>query len=224
MLFDGHPGAVLSERPIPSGLLTAQRWALVTKSTLDVLLSALLLVLLLPVLLAAAIAVALSSRGPVIYRQTRIGRNGIPFTMYKFRSMRREADVVRGDLFERNDASGPVFKMRDDPRITPVGRILRRFSIDELPQLVNVLRREMTLVGPRPPLPEEYETYGARERMRLLVTPGLTCIWQVSGRSDIDFATWVDLDIEYIQTWTLLGDLRLLLKTIMAVVTGRGAY
>jgi lipopolysaccharide/colanic/teichoic acid biosynthesis glycosyltransferase len=223
-LFNDRVDAVLSDTPMPWGLLTAQRWAVVTKSTIDVFLSVLLLVALAPVFLAAAVAVALSSPGPIIYRQTRIGLKGTPFTMYKFRSMRREADAVRPHLFERNDASGPVFKMRADPRITPIGRILRRFSIDELPQLVNVLKGDMSLVGPRPPLPKEVEAYGPREWMRLLVTPGLTCTWQVSGRADIAFTRWVDLDLEYIQGWTLLGDLQILVKTIAAVLIGRGAY
>jgi exopolysaccharide biosynthesis polyprenyl glycosylphosphotransferase len=223
-LLDGTDGLSSGIAFGSSGLLTAKRWALVSKVILDVVVSAMLIVLLLPVLLAAAVAVAVSSPGPIIYRQTRIGRHGRPFTMYKFRSMRSEAHDIRRGLVDRSDVTGPVFKMRNDPRITAVGRVLRKFSIDELPQLVNVLKGDMSLVGPRPPLPEEVETYGPRERLRLMVTPGLTCIWQVSGRSDIDFATWVELDIAYIDQWTLFGDLLLLVRTIGAVITARGAY
>jgi lipopolysaccharide/colanic/teichoic acid biosynthesis glycosyltransferase len=206
------------------GLLGAATWQRVAKRTIDIVGSVLLLVLLLPLMLIAAAAVLLTSRGPVLYAHDRIGRNGVPFRMLKFRSMRRDAHEDRGDVLHLNQATGPVFKIHDDPRITAVGRVLRKLSIDELPQLVNVLKGDMSLVGPRPPLPDEYETYSEREQGRLAVTPGITCIWQVSGRSDLDFDTWVSMDLEYIDTWSLRGDLKLLLQTIPAVVSGRGAY
>jgi exopolysaccharide biosynthesis polyprenyl glycosylphosphotransferase len=210
--------------PPAAGLLAAKRWALAAKVLLDIVFSVVLLVMLLPVLAAAALAIRVSSRGPVIYRQERIGLEGRPFTMFKFRSMCCGADGTRKRLARRNEVTGPVFKMRCDPRVTRVGGVLRKFSIDELPQLVNVLKGDMSLVGPRPPLPEEYATYGPWERQRLLVVPGITCIWQVSGRSDIDFARWVELDLEYIRTWSLSLDLRLLVRTIGAVISTRGAY
>ena len=206
------------------GLLGAAAWQLFVKRGIDIVGSFVLLGLMLPVLLLTAAAIRLSSRGPALFTQERIGRDGRPFRIIKFRSMHLGAHETRLDISHLNEATGLVFKMRKDPRITRVGRIIRRLSIDEIPQLLNVLRGEMSLVGPRPPLPEEFQLYGAREHRRLDVVPGLTCIWQVSGRSDIDFETWVDMDIEYIETWTIRRDLVLLLKTIPAVVTGRGAY
>jgi lipopolysaccharide/colanic/teichoic acid biosynthesis glycosyltransferase len=144
--------------------------------------------------------------------------------MMKFRSMRRQAHDDRNNVIHLNEVSGPVFKIREDPRLTRVGRLMRKLSIDELPQLMNVIGGQMSLVGPRPPLPEEYETYGPRERRRLSVRPGLTCIWQVSGRSDVDFESWVNMDLEYIDTWTFRQDLKLLLLTVPAVLSRRGAY
>ncbi len=213
------------ERPVERrGLLDAARWQLIVKREIDVFVSFLLLLLLLPLLLITAAAIRLTSRGPALYVHERIGRDGEPFRMFKFRSMRVQAHEGRDEVWHLNEAGGPVFKIHDDPRITGIGRVIRKLSIDELPQLLNVLRRDMSLVGPRPPLPEEYETYGPREHQRLAVTPGITCIWQVSGRSDVDFDTWVDMDLEYIADWSLRQDLKLLLLTIPAVVSGRGAY
>jgi lipopolysaccharide/colanic/teichoic acid biosynthesis glycosyltransferase len=207
-----------------TGLLAATRWQRLIKRAIDVSGSALLILVLSPLLAVTALSVLLTSTGPAIYRQERVGRGGRPFTMYKFRSMVANAHEVRHLHAEANECDGPVFKIRDDPRVTPVGRVIRRLSVDELPQLFNVLRGDMSLVGPRPPLPEEYVVYGDRERLRTLVTPGVTCIWQVSGRSDVDFDRWVDMDIEYIRTWSLGLDLRLILKSIPAVLSGRGAY
>jgi lipopolysaccharide/colanic/teichoic acid biosynthesis glycosyltransferase len=213
------------ERPAERrGLLFAARWQLIAKRAMDVVGSSVLLLLLSPLLLLTAAAVLLTSRGPVLYVQQRIGRDGEPFRMLKFRSMRVDAHEGRHEVTHLNEARGPVFKVRRDPRITAVGRVIRKLSIDELPQLVNVLRGEMSLVGPRPPLPEEWAEYGPRERDRLAVAPGITCVWQVSGRSDLDFDTWVDMDLAYISEWTLRLDIRLLLLTIPAVVSGRGAY
>jgi lipopolysaccharide/colanic/teichoic acid biosynthesis glycosyltransferase len=214
-------GAARSDR---RGLLWASWWQLLGKRSLDVAGSLVLLLLLLPVLLVTAAAIKVSSRGPVLYVHKRIGRGGKPFRMLKFRSMRVQAHEDREDILHLNQAAGPVFKIREDPRITKVGHLIRKLSIDELPQLVNVLLGDMSLVGPRPPLPEEYATYGARERRRMAVTPGLTCIWQVSGRSDVDFDTWVEMDLDYIESWNLRRDLKILLATVPAVVSGRGAY
>ncbi|MGH8895898.1 MAG: sugar transferase [Egibacteraceae bacterium] len=209
---------------LEGGLLDAPRAALLAKRAIDVVLSLLALVALAPVLTAAVVAVLLSSPGPVLFVQERVGRGGKPFKMLKIRSMYADAERQRERYEALNECDGPVFKLRNDPRITPVGRILRKFSIDELPQLANVLRGEMSLVGPRPPLPSELITYTEYERRRLLVTPGITCIWQVSGRSNIDFSSWVELDLAYIRSWSLWLDLVLLARTIPAVLSGRGAY
>jgi lipopolysaccharide/colanic/teichoic acid biosynthesis glycosyltransferase len=207
------------------GLLAARPWQRATKRLIDIVGSAALLVLLTPVMFVIAISIPLTSPGPVIYAQRRIGKGGHPFTMYKFRSMDRDAHDSRHLHAHRNrHTNGPVFKVPDDPRITRVGRVIRRLSLDELPQLLNVLRGDMSLVGPRPALPEEFAQCGEDVRQRALVAPGLTCIWQVSGRSDVDFLRWVDMDLEYIRTWNLRLDLRLLLRTIPAVFRGQGAY
>ena len=208
----------------PNGLLGASWWQLGIKRAMDIVGSLLLMVLLAPLLLIFACAIAFTSPGPILYRQKRVGRDGRPFTMFKFRSMYERAHEERGNHQGMNEATGPVFKIREDPRVTSVGRLIRRTSIDELPQLVNVMLGQMSLVGPRPPLPEECTHYGEREMGRLLVKPGITCNWQVSGRSDLDFDTWVALDLEYIRTWTLRQDVALLLKTVPAVFSGKGAY
>jgi len=210
---------------LSTGLLVAAPWKLAVKRAIDILVSVTMLVVLSPLLLVTAIAIAVTSEGEVVHRQQRIGKNGRPFTMWKFRSMVANAHEQRHLHEHRNHhETGPIFKIPDDPRITPVGRVIRRLSIDELPQLVNVLTGDMSLVGPRPPLPEEYATYNVRQQLRVLATPGLTCIWQVSGRSDVDFDRWVDMDLEYFKRWTLRLDLSLLLKSIPAVIAGHGAY
>jgi lipopolysaccharide/colanic/teichoic acid biosynthesis glycosyltransferase len=209
---------------VVGGLLDAAGWQVLAKRAVDILGGLALLIALLPVMLIAALLVRVTSSGPVLYPQQRVGRGGEPIWMYKFRSMRPGAHLTRDEFRNLNEATGPVFKIRRDPRLTPVGRWLRKLSIDELPQLINVLVGNMSLVGPRPPLPEEYATYTALERQRLSVKPGLTCTWQVSGRSDLDFRTWVDMDLEYISTWNLRRDFRLILKTLPAVISGRGAY
>jgi lipopolysaccharide/colanic/teichoic acid biosynthesis glycosyltransferase len=227
-----RPDAVIDLRepilelvPGPVGLPEAARWQTAVKRGLDIVGSALGLLVLSPVLLAIALAVKLTSVGPVLYVSERVGRDGRPFRMAKFRSMVHGAHHRRDhhDHLNIHD-SGPIFKIRDDPRVTAVGRVLRRCSLDELPQLWNVLKGDMSLVGPRPPLPEEFLHYGPREAARLDVRPGITCIWQVSGRSDLDFETWVDMDLEYIRAWSLLLDVRLLGRTLVAVLSGRGAY
>lgn len=203
---------------------THSGWRLAVKRAIDIVGSMLLLALFAPVLLFASLAIVATSPGHVLFVQKRLGRDGRPFRMLKFRSMYQDAEARRAELADRNECTGPVFKVRNDPRITPVGRVLRKLSLDELPQLFNVLRGDMSLVGPRPPLPQEYAVYGPRERGRLAVRPGLTCTWQVSGRSDLSFDTWIEMDLAYIRDWSLRLDLKLLVLTIPAVVSGRGAY
>ncbi|MGW2839109.1 exopolysaccharide biosynthesis polyprenyl glycosylphosphotransferase [Streptomyces sp. NPDC001493] len=182
------------------------------------------LVLLAPLLLAVALGVRLSSRGPVFHRQIRHGRHDRPFTMWKFRTMVVDAESRKAELTGANEVDGPLFKMRRDPRVTAIGRALRRTSIDELPQLFNVLRGDMSLVGPRPPLPEEAADYDDRERRRLAVKPGLTGLWQVSGRSDLSWQESVSLDLWYVDNWSVSTDVNLLVRTVRAVTDGRGAY
>ncbi len=168
----------------------------------------------------------MTSPGPALLRQTRIGRDGVPFSLVKLRSMYIDAEARRAALLATNQhgAAGVTFKMRNDPRVTPIGRFLRKSSIDELPQLWNVLRGDMSLVGPRPPLPQEVARYNAAQRRRLAGKPGLTCIWQISGRADLPFERQVELDIEYLRTRSLPKDLLIMLKTVPAVLMARGAY
>jgi exopolysaccharide biosynthesis polyprenyl glycosylphosphotransferase len=193
------------------------------KRLLDLAVSAAALVLLAPLLVVTAIAVRLTSRGPVFYRQERVGMHGRRFQMLKFRSMVVDADDRRASLAAKNERTGPVFKIALDPRVTRVGRVLRKYSIDELPQIVNVLRGDMSLVGPRPALPGEVAKYEGWQRRRLSVRPGLTCVWQVSGRDRISFATWMFLDMRYIDHWSLWEDVRLIFRTLPVVLLGRGA-
>lgn len=197
---------------------------LALKRLVDVTVSAILLVLLSPVLGLAALLIRLDSPGPAIFRQARVGRNGQQFTVYKFRTMHVGAELAVEQLADRNEASGPLFKMRDDPRRTRVGKWLRRTSIDELPQFWNVLRGEMSLVGPRPALPREVEQYQPWHRRRLEAAPGITGLWQVNGRSEVSFDEMVMLDLYYIENWSLFLDFKIMLKTIPAVLFGRGAY
>ena len=196
----------------------------VVKSISDWFGAAILTFLLLPVLLAVGLAVRLTSRGPVFYSQQRVGRNGETFSMLKFRSMRVGSDLDLTALAATDEGSGPLFKIRNDPRVTPVGRFIRRYSLDELPQIFNVLRGDMSLVGPRPPLPREVSTYEKKVRRRLLVKPGLTGLWQVGGRSDLSWEESVRLDVYYVENWTLFGDILILARTARAVVSGHGAY
>jgi exopolysaccharide biosynthesis polyprenyl glycosylphosphotransferase len=203
---------------------TFSGWKRVLKGALDRIGAAVAILLVGPVLLAIAAAVRLSSPGPVLYRQERVGVNGDLYTMLKFRSMVDGADAKLHDLLTQNEASGLLFKMRKDPRVTTVGRWLRRFSLDELPQLFNVLGGSMSLVGPRPPLPHEVERYDTSIRRRLLVKPGLTGLWQISGRSDLSWEESVRLDLRYVENWSLALDLLILWKTASAVLRSRGAY
>jgi len=202
----------------------SQQLQLHLKDCVDRLGSFILLLVTLPLFLVTSIAIKLTSPGPVFYKQTRTGLNGRQFTVCKFRSMRADSEQEVEGLKRYNEMSGPVFKMKNDPRVTPIGRILRRTSIDELPQLINVLRGEMSLVGPRPPLPAEIDQYDRWQRRRLSVKPGMTCLWQIRGRNKVDFKEWMDLDLLYIDNWSLWLDIRILLKTLVVVIRGDGAY
>lgn len=196
--------------------------ALTLKLIFDKVFAFLLLILLSPLFLIIAILVKQSSPGPVFWRQTRVGRNGHLFTLYKFRSMVADAEEKKEELLDKNEVDGWAFKMERDPRVTPIGRFLRRFSLDELPQLWNVVLGSMSLVGPRPSLPEEVEHFAPGERRRLSMKPGMTGLWQVSGRHTLPIERWISLDLEYIDNWTLLLDVKILFKTIVAVLRGSG--
>ncbi|UZJ41321.1 sugar transferase [Prosthecochloris sp. SCSIO W1101] len=201
------------------------RLSYLLKRGLDLVVSITALILLFPLLLLTALAIWIENPGPIFYVQTRVGQNGKHFRFYKFRSMVLNADAIKESLSKQNEsAAGVIFKMKKDPRITRTGRIIRKLSIDELPQLVNVLKGDMSLVGPRPPLPNEVAEYTLEQRKRLHIIPGITCLWQVSGRSDIPFTDQVRLDLQYIQSAGIGNDLILLLKTIPAVIIGKGAY
>jgi exopolysaccharide biosynthesis polyprenyl glycosylphosphotransferase len=214
--LDGMP--LLSFATTPTSQLQ-----LMAKRALDVALAFLLLPLALPIVGTIALVIKVTSGGRVLFRQTRCGLNGRFFTLYKFRTMVEGAEERRRELMHLNEMNGPVFKLKSDPRVTWFGRFLRRFSLDELPQLWNVLRGDMSLVGPRPPIPEEVARYQRWQRRRLAMKPGLTCLWQISGRNNLDFDRWMELDLEYIDSWSPLLDLKILLKTIPAVLSGKGA-
>lgn len=201
-----------------------ERLTRAVKAGFDRVAAALGLVLLAPVLIALGLAVRLTTPGPALFVQTRVGRDGKPFRMVKFRTMHHGAEALVGHLLPLNEAAGPLFKLRNDPRVTRLGRFLRRHSIDELPQLFNVLSGSMSLVGPRPSLPGEVASYDAAARRRLSVKPGLTGLWQISGRSDLGWHESLSLDLQYIERWSLTLDLGVLLRTARAVVRARGAY
>jgi exopolysaccharide biosynthesis polyprenyl glycosylphosphotransferase len=194
------------------------------KRVFDVLLSFAALIVCSPVLLCVAAMIKVTSPGPVLFRQTRCGLGGRRFVLYKFRSMINNAEQMRAELHQLNELDGPVFKISDDPRITTVGRWLRRFSLDELPQLWNILRGDMSFVGPRPAVPEEVEQYEDWQRRRLRMRPGLTCTWVLEGRNHVDFNRWMQLDLTYIDNWSLWLDFKIFLRTIPIVLSGRGAY
>jgi len=216
--FSGRPVLVFSSKP-------AEEWALLLKRLMDLVGAGVGLVLLTPLLLVVAWLIKRDSPGPVFFKQQRSGQHGYPFVMWKFRTMYLDAEERRAELLARNEMGGPVFKLTDDPRITPIGKWLRRLSIDELPQLWNVAKGDMSLVGPRPLPVYEVEQFADRaHRRRLSVKPGLTCLWQISGRNEVtNFEDWVRLDLEYIDRWSLWLDLRILLQTIPVVLWGRGA-
>lgn len=195
------------------------------KRLMDIILAIFAIICGSPVFLITALLVKLTSPGPIIFSQVRVGRFGRHFKFYKFRSMYIDAEARKAELMKHNESGdGVIFKMKHDPRITPVGRFIRKFSIDELPQLFNVILGDMSLVGPRPPLPSEVRTYSLEERKRLNITPGITCIWQVSGRSELPFSKQIALDKEYISSRSVWKDFLILLKTVPAILTGKGAW
>lgn len=193
------------------------------KRLLDIAVSALLIVIFSPLLLVLAVAVKLTSRGPVFYRWRVVGKGGHPFTGYKFRSMKSDADQMKAQLEHLNEMQGPVFKITNDPRITKLGSWMRRYSLDELPQLYSVLKGDMSLVGPRPPLVTEYARFNDYQKQKLAVKPGMTCLWQVCGRNDVkNFDDWVSLDLQYIRDWSLKLDFWILVRTLGEVLLGSG--
>jgi exopolysaccharide biosynthesis polyprenyl glycosylphosphotransferase len=195
------------------------------KRVFDIVASGCALVVLSPLLLLVAIAIKLESRGPAVFVQDRVGKDGKIFKMYKFRSMRQDAEEQLKKLLKDNEVEdGPVFKIKNDPRITKVGHFIRKFSIDELMQLVNVFKGDMSIVGPRPALPREVKEYDDFAKLRLKVKPGLSCYWQVSGRSDIGFQEWMELDVKYINEMSTMVDMKIIFLTIPAVLKGEGAY
>jgi lipopolysaccharide/colanic/teichoic acid biosynthesis glycosyltransferase len=220
------PTSVPGERPVSEFAIEVQdalgyRFA---KRVLDLTLGLAGLVLLLPLLPAIVLLIKLDSPGSILFRQKRIGEKGRSFTCYKFRSMVENAEVLKPELASMNEFTGPAFKIREDPRITAIGGFLRRSSLDEVPQLWNVLRGEMSIVGPRPQIPAEVELYEPWHRGRLAVKPGITCLWQISGRSQLGFDEWMRLDLEYVRTRSLHTDLRILVRTLPAVIARKGAY
>jgi exopolysaccharide biosynthesis polyprenyl glycosylphosphotransferase len=202
--------------------LAGMRWVL--KGMFDKLIAGTALIAVAPVLAGIALAIRLADRGPALFRQIRVGKNGHPFTVYKFRTMVTDAEEQKAGLLAHNEGDGLIFKMRDDPRITAVGAWLRKFSLDELPQLWNVVKGDMSLVGPRPALPSEAALYGRYVGRRLVVKPGITGLWQVSGRSDLPWEEAVRLDLRYVENWSFALDLQILWKTSSAVLHGSGAY
>jgi exopolysaccharide biosynthesis polyprenyl glycosylphosphotransferase len=217
-----HPVADLSLLHVQGSRPSGER--MLAKALFDTVLGALLLIVLSPLLLAVAAAVKLTSEGPVLFRQTRVGVNGRTFAMLKFRSMVVDADGMLAELKARNEGNEVLFKLKRDPRVTRVGAFLRRYSLDELPQLVNVVRGEMSLVGPRPPLPSEVDTYDYVAVRRLRLRPGLTGLWQVSGRSDLSWEESLRLDLRYVDNWSMALDLHILVRTWRAIFSGAGAY
>ncbi len=204
---------------------TGLRSLLAIKRTIDIVMSLVALVMLIPLFLLVAVFILIDDGFPVLLMQRRVGLYGREFRLHKFRSMCRNAEAMKADLLDQNESEdGVIFKMKNDPRITRVGRVIRRFSIDEIPQFLNVLVGDLALVGPRPPIPEEVAKYSLSDRKRLQVKPGLTCLWQIQGRSEISFDKLVSLDMQYIRSQSLLKDIVIIIKTIPAVLFGRGAY
>ncbi len=214
--FQAKPAIVFSTTPDSDTCL-------LLKDITDRLFTLVGIILILPLMLSLALLIKLTSKGPVFFKQERCGLNGRKFTMFKFRTMVEDADQMKDLLAEKNEMDGPVFKITNDPRLTKVGKFLRKFSLDELPQLFNVLRGDMSLVGPRPPLPKEVSQYDPWQRRKLSMKPGLTCLWQINGRNNINFERWMKMDLEYIDNWSLWLDTKILLKTVPAVILGTGA-
>lgn len=235
MLTDSQGTATHASKQLPPGANSSlsesvgtpkrSMWGRSVKRLIDVLGSSLALVLGMPLLIGVALVVLMFDGRPIFFPWDVIGENGRPFRGYKFRTMVVGADALRASLTARNEMHGPVFKMRDDPRVTRIGALLRRYSLDELPQLWSVLKGDMSLVGPRPLGPQEYAEATPFQRRKLSVVPGITCLWQVSGRSEIsDFDTWVALDLQYIEEWSIFVDLKILIQTIPAVIARKGAW
>jgi len=228
-LYDTRAASVvprkLAGRPAFSLEIQSQHpgWKLAVKRGIDIVGATIVLVLALPVMAVVAAAIKRDSPGPVFYGQARCGRHGREFRFWKFRTMYVGSEARAAEIQELNEQSGPVFKAKHDPRVTKVGRFLRRYSIDEMPQLLNVLAGQMSLVGPRPPLPSEVSHYELDHRGRLSMRPGITCLWQISGRNEIPFEDWVKLDLEYLERWSLSLDMAILVATVPAVLSGRGA-
>ncbi|MGR9048630.1 sugar transferase [Halobacillus faecis] len=198
---------------------------LIIKRLMDIFGAAIGIIVLCPLFILVGVLIKIEDiKGPVLFNQVRIGKDGREFRMYKFRSMVSNAEELKAELMKKNEANGPVFKMKEDPRITKIGKFIRRTSVDELPQLFNVLKGDMSLVGPRPPLPSEVKQYNNYEKQRLSVTPGLTCYWQVSGRSSIGFDDWVRLDLKYINERSIYLDVKLILKTVLVLFGSKDAY
>ncbi|MCM1542857.1 MAG: sugar transferase [Blautia sp.] len=219
-VIDGAAGTGSQVWEVPSGKAGYR----VVKRMFDIVASLMGMILLSPIFLLVALAIKIEDHGPVFFVQERNGINGRVFRMYKFRSMCTDAEKMHQDLLEKNELDGPAFKMKNDPRLTKVGKVLRRTSIDELPQLLNILKGEMSVVGPRPLPTYETEQCNAYQRQRMLVKPGLTCYWQCSGRNDIPFDEWVEMDLKYIREESVLTDIRIIFKTIGSVISGCGAY
>ena len=213
-----RPAPAVTERTGPS------RAQLIGKRAVDIVVASVALVLAAPVALVIAVAVRLTSGKHVLFKQTRVGRDGSLFTMYKFRTMVREAEAMRDELIKQNEADGLLFKIQDDPRVTRVGKFLRPLGLDELPQFINVLKGDMSLVGPRPALPVEVAKYDARLRERLLVKPGITGLWQINGRHELSFAEYAEYDLHYANNWSVRLDLWVLVATLPALLRRRGAY
>lgn len=218
--------STLSPRTYPC-LVFSESWhrpvQVFCKRLIDIIVSGVLLILMSPLLVFLGLLIKLTSRGPVFYPWKVVGKNGKPFVGYKFRSMVANADELKAALEAHNEMLGPVFKLTHDPRITPVGAWMRRYSLDELPQLYSVWKGDMSLVGPRPPLVTEYVRFSDFQRQKLAVTPGITCLWQINGRNDIsDFDEWVTLDLEYIRRWSLWFDCKILARTAWVVIAGSG--
>ncbi|WP_048717673.1 sugar transferase [Bacillus sp. 522_BSPC] len=206
-------------------LINEQKTYLILKRVLDILCSLMGLILLSILFFLIGLLIKLEDRrGAVFFKQTRIGKDGKAFQMYKFRSMVSNAEELKASLMDKNEATGPVFKIKEDPRVTRIGKFIRKTSIDELPQLINVLKGEMSLVGPRPSLPQEVAAYTPYERQRLKIVPGITCYWQVGGRSNISFNEWVELDLKYIRERNLLIDFKLIVKTFFVLFGSKDAY
>jgi exopolysaccharide biosynthesis polyprenyl glycosylphosphotransferase len=219
-----EPASSLVEDSSDSFVVERKRTFDILKRFMDIAVATLILLLVLPVMPVIILLIKLDSPGPVLFRQKRVGKDGREFDFFKFRSMHLGAENVIASLRPLSGVDGPVFKLKEDPRITGTGRFLRRSSLDELPQLLNVLKGDMSIVGPRPNLPSEVSQYLPWQKRRLDVTPGITCYWQIAGRSHIGFQEWMRLDLEYIRSRSLVTDIKIMLKTIPAVIARKGAY